>query len=68
MARALKFGLSVSWPVIAAMMGQTWMVSKWVNQMETSVTMAQKEMSEIRAQNEMRLSRVENVLFFKQAK
>ena len=75
MARALKFGLSVSWPIIAIMLGQTWQVSKWVNQIETSVLDYKKEMeeiraenAEIRAQNEIRLARVENVLFFKQVK
>lgn len=75
MARALKFGLSVSWPILATMFGQTWVASRWVNQMENSDIMVRKEMeeiraqnAEIRAQNELRLSRVENVLFFKQEK
>lgn len=64
MARAFKFGLSVSWPILVTMIGQTWVASRWVNQMENSVTSVQKEMAEIRDLNETRLARVENVLFF----
>lgn len=63
MARAVKFGLSISWPIIAAMFAQTWMASKWVSQIETAIVGIERQMQAFEKQSDARLTRLENIYF-----
>lgn len=65
MARHLKLGLAVAWPILIMMLAQTWAASRWVSKVEGALESVERQMAERKVQTDRRLERIENDLYFK---
>ena len=63
MARSFRFGLAISWPIIAGMFVQTWLASRWVAQIDSAIGNIQYQMQAVERSSDARLTRLENIYF-----